>query len=70
MVRKEAEENHVLDISDVDVILGGKQILRTVDFWVETNKKVGLIGPNGSGKTTLLRAIYRRCEPIRGTIFV
>lgn len=39
------------------VALDGQTILHDLDFTVEADTWVGLIGPNGSGKTTLLRTL-------------
>ncbi len=46
-----------LSLSDVGVVLDGREILRAVNLAVEGGEWVGLIGPNGAGKTTLLRAV-------------
>jgi ABC-2 type transport system ATP-binding protein len=39
------------------IVKAGAQVLRSLDFTVESGKITGLIGPSGSGKTTLMRAI-------------
>ncbi len=46
-----------LNIHNLDVALGGKKILKGVEFEARGGQVTGLIGPNGAGKSTLLRAI-------------
>jgi zinc/manganese transport system ATP-binding protein len=47
----------VLAVSEASVSLGGRSILKNIDFALGQGEFCGLIGSNGSGKTTLLRAI-------------
>ncbi|HET8991150.1 MAG TPA: metal ABC transporter ATP-binding protein [Acidimicrobiales bacterium] len=51
------DRREVVHVHRVSVSLGGRTVLRDVDFRVGEGEFVGLIGTNGSGKTTLLRAI-------------
>jgi iron complex transport system ATP-binding protein len=46
-----------LDIANVGVALGGREIVRDVSASLAAGGLVALIGPNGAGKTTLLRAL-------------
>ncbi|HPI93864.1 MAG TPA: ABC transporter ATP-binding protein [Deltaproteobacteria bacterium] len=46
-----------LEIRDLHVSAGGKEILKGVDLTVETGRTAIIFGPNGSGKSTLLGAI-------------
>jgi zinc/manganese transport system ATP-binding protein len=50
-------ETALLELDDVSVRLGGRQILGDVRFTVRPGEFAGIIGPNGAGKTTLLRVI-------------
>jgi iron complex transport system ATP-binding protein len=59
-----------LDVRDVDVELGGKQILDAVSADVGDGRLVGVVGPNGAGKSTLLRAMNGVIEPTDGTVLV
>jgi iron complex transport system ATP-binding protein len=43
--------------------------IQDINFSLEAEEFVGIIGPNGSGKTTFLRAIIRFLKPRRGAVF-
>lgn len=58
----------VLDAVGVGCRFGGVVALDSVDFQVNRNEVVGLIGPNGSGKTTLLNVLSGIYRPTSGTI--
>jgi ATP-binding cassette subfamily F protein 3 len=47
---------------------GGKKIFHELGIHVETQDRIGLIGPNGSGKTTLLRLIMGEVLPDSGDV--
>ena len=48
--------------------LGGKVILRDVDFRIARGEIVSIVGPNGSGKSTLVRAMVGALKPAGGSI--
>jgi zinc transport system ATP-binding protein len=50
-------KDNILEINDLSVRLGEKEILKEVSFSVGEGEIVALVGPNGAGKTTLLKAI-------------
>jgi zinc/manganese transport system ATP-binding protein len=50
--------------------LGGRVILRDLDFALPQGAFVGVLGPNGAGKTTLLRAMLGLVRPVAGGIDV
>lgn len=60
----------VLEIDDLGVRLGGRDVLRGVSFSMRTGALTGLIGPNGAGKTTLLRAILGLVKLSHGSVRV
>jgi Fe-S cluster assembly ATP-binding protein len=47
----------MLEIKDLQVRGGGKEILRGINLTVNTGEVHAIMGPNGSGKSTLARAI-------------
>jgi ABC-type cobalamin/Fe3+-siderophores transport system ATPase subunit len=59
-----------LQLTDVTVELGGRDVVRDVHTEVSSGELVVIVGPNGAGKTTLLRAIAGLVAPRRGTIRV
>lgn len=60
----------MLEIRNLSVAVGKKQILHDVNLSVPVGETHVLFGPNGSGKTTLLMAIMGspRCRVLGGTI--
>lgn len=62
--------DRLLEVDDVGVVLGGRQILSDVNFRVDPGEFTGLIGSNGSGKTTLFRVILGLQHIVRGQVRV
>lgn len=46
-----------LELRDVGVDLGGREVVRGVSLVLPSGGWLGVLGPNGAGKSTLLRAI-------------
>jgi polar amino acid transport system ATP-binding protein len=59
-----------IDIRALRKSFGDLEVLRGIDFLVETGEVVCVIGRSGSGKSTLLRCINLLEEPTSGQIFV
>jgi iron complex transport system ATP-binding protein len=59
-----------LTIGGIDVSYGSVDVLKNINFAVESRQFLGILGPNGSGKTTLLKSISRVLKPIKGSILV
>jgi len=58
----------LLQIKDVSISLGGKQILNSVSFDLHKGDLKVLIGPSGGGKSTLLQCINFLLPPDSGTV--
>jgi zinc transport system ATP-binding protein len=59
---------NLFEMHSLSVIYGNNIALNNVDFKVDENDFIGVIGPNGGGKTTLLKVILGLIKPFSGTI--
>lgn len=46
-----------LTVSHLHVSYHGNEVLRDINFTIETGKLIGIIGPNGAGKSTMMKAM-------------
>jgi len=60
--------NQVLQVKDLSSGYGKVTILRDINFQIEQNEIVAVIGSNGAGKTTLLKTISKLISPFTGEI--
>ncbi|MGH7911923.1 MAG: metal ABC transporter ATP-binding protein [Candidatus Dormibacteraceae bacterium] len=60
----------ILEVLGLDVVLGGRRVLREVDFAVMPGTFTGLIGSNGAGKTTLFKVILGQVAARSGRVLV
>lgn len=60
----------LVELVDVSVSLGRKEVLRSVDLRADRSDLVALTGPSGSGKSTLLTTIANRLNPRSGKVTV
>lgn len=58
----------VLACHNIELELGGRQILRDVNLSVEQAEVVGLAGPNGAGKTSLFEVLSGRNTNHQGQV--
>jgi polar amino acid transport system ATP-binding protein len=61
---------HAIDVQDLHKYFGDNEVLKGIDFHVDTGHVVCVIGPSGSGKSTLLRCVNRLEKPTQGRILV
>jgi polar amino acid transport system ATP-binding protein len=59
-----------IEVRGLHKYFGENEVLKGIDFHVNSGQVVCVIGPSGSGKSTLLRCVNRLEEPTSGTILV
>ncbi|MBK7133446.1 MAG: ATP-binding cassette domain-containing protein [Bacteroidales bacterium] len=59
---------HLFEMHSLSASYGALTVLKDVNFVVDENDFIGVIGPNGGGKTTLLKIILGLLKPSEGTI--
>ena len=59
----------IIQLSNATMHFGANEIFNNIDFVVNENEKIALIGKNGCGKTTLLKALLGEEELSSGDIF-
>ncbi len=67
-LRPFAQDQVVLEVTNLSKSFGGTQALSDVSLTVGKGSIIGLVGPNGSGKTTLLNVISGALKPDSGTV--
>jgi ATPase subunit of ABC transporter with duplicated ATPase domains len=58
----------VFDLHQASVTLGGRLLIRDLDWSIGAGVRIGLVGVNGSGKTTLLRLLTGELTPDSGNV--
>jgi zinc transport system ATP-binding protein len=59
---------NLLEMNLLSAGYDGNTILQDVNFSVNENDFIGVIGPNGGGKTTLLKVILGLIKPLKGRL--
>jgi len=59
---------NILELKNVGMSLGGKELYQGLHFLFESNRKLGIVGKNGVGKTTLLKNILGELPPTVGKV--
>lgn len=60
----------VLSLSSISKSYGTDVILKDINFTINENEKVGLVGRNGAGKTTLFKILTGELSPDSGNISI
>lgn len=60
----------VVEVADLRVARGGREVLHGLDLAVSAGELVGLVGPSGGGKSTLMRAVVGVQRGVQGTLRV
>jgi zinc transport system ATP-binding protein len=59
---------YLFEMSSLSASYGANVVLHDVNFSVNENDFIGVIGPNGGGKTTLLKVILGLVKPAEGKL--
>jgi zinc transport system ATP-binding protein len=59
---------YLLEIKSLSASYDNNIVLEDINFRVNENDFIGVIGPNGGGKTTLLKIILGLIRPVKGSI--
>ena len=59
---------YLFEMNSISASYGANVVLQDVNFKVNENDFIGVIGPNGGGKTTLLRVILGLLKPAKGDL--
>ena len=62
--------SQAITVENVQVVLGGVEVLCGVSLALAPGEVLGLVGPSGSGKTTLLRTLTGFVAPTRGAVLL
>ncbi|MCL5036104.1 MAG: ABC transporter ATP-binding protein [Chloroflexi bacterium] len=60
----------VVSVRDIHVVLGGRTILKDINFDLKRGETLAVMGLSGAGKSTLLRCILGLLKPASGEIYV
>ena len=57
----------MINAREVEIRVGARTLMSSVNFQVAKGDRVGLVGRNGAGKTTLTRHLAKELEPVKGS---
>ena len=53
----------MINLSNVSINFGTQDVLKSVNIQINSQEKIGIVGPNGQGKSTLFNLITYEIEP-------
>jgi ABC-2 type transport system ATP-binding protein len=62
--------NNVVEVRDLVVVRGGRQVLDSLTFTIASGGVTGLLGPSGCGKSTLMRSLVGVQQLTSGSVQV
>jgi phospholipid/cholesterol/gamma-HCH transport system ATP-binding protein len=68
VAHERAAGSHVVELRDVSLSFGEKQVLDVVSLAVDPQERLVIIGQSGAGKTTILRLIIGILQPTKGSV--
>ena len=69
--RKKSIKDHFVEFQNVSFSYENKRnILKNLNFVLNKNQKIAIVGPTGSGKTTIFRLLFKFYENYSGEIFI
>ena len=60
----------MINLSNVSINFGTQDVLKSVNIQINSQEKIGIVGPNGQGKSTLFNLITNEIEPGEGAVTV
>jgi len=60
----------ILNVAGVSFRYNSQPVLKEIEFGLDKNEILAILGPNGVGKTTLLKCINAMLRPKQGAVFV
>ena len=58
----------VLEVNNLKKTIGKREIIKGVNFEINSGEIFGFLGPNGAGKTTTIRMLVGLIKPTEGEI--
>ena len=58
----------MLNLTNITVSFGGRDLYKNISFQINPKDKIGIVGKNGAGKSTMLKLITGDQKPNSGTI--